>query len=780
MFSGNPVGTNLQTTPQTQFDFFRPNSPETSQMSLAVQLLDQHRKEQEAPIKQGLGDFAEGIGNLIDMPNKQAAYNKLTGQDGGDYDPNANPIETHSLLTRAKGLETADKLFSPLLTFAAARSNARATNALARSKYEQDLKQYQDSQTQKKAETAFIRDAVVRARPIIDQIRKDPLNAGEARVQLQNLVGDLFQSADPDNINLGSTAKALGDVFQSMGVAGVKIDAQGNAFLDYGASGTGIVGGSPTPQTGNAAAPNGKNGNGTKILLPPGMSMNKPSSTAATSSAPTNTPLPTGFVPKGADPKFAQVFNQALALEKTPPALIPLAWATAEQESSLGKDKSVWKANGSGAIGYMQVTPGAWRDFGGKDLTNINDPLQNTRAGLRELMAHYKRYKGDLKQVAAHYYGVGKAPDGDPSTSQYVAQVIGKMQKYQSQLGGATVPNGSNVAVPTQAQVGGQPPALAAYVDRAPQINVTHDTNQAKIQTALDGLDSNPRYQYAQKDKEAMRVQLEGQLRADEAVRNRELNANDNQIRADQKEKDRVKAAAKQQGIFKPLPQYAVTLKNTVSDLTSGLNNYFGDVSQINDWLENGPGIVNQAKRAGGNFLGSNGVNVGDDVGKYSQVANFLEQTAFKGIKVLQGSGVITDQDRAFLTPLTLNSQTSPQQFRYALLALAHSNAATAQRLYTDNANIGVSESIKKELKDEANKAASVFFKLNDLLKVNGKKIYKEDDIRGGKMSTSFNMPAGYAIKGGKIFLGGVDLGLPAPRNQATMDAIEKKVNGVK
>jgi hypothetical protein len=132
-------------------------------------------------------------------------------------------------------------------------------------------------------------------------------------------------------------------------------------------------------------------------------------------------------------------FEKALAdegLVGTP--LESLARSIYMQESSAGQNT---KTSNAGAVGGMQILPGTFKEVlpGG----NINDPYDNSRAGLRYIKQMYNQSGGDLNLTAAGYYGgpggMQKAKQGvavkdprnpnAPDTLQYAKQVMARTNK---------------------------------------------------------------------------------------------------------------------------------------------------------------------------------------------------------------------------------------------------------------------------------------------------------------------------------------------------------------
>lgn len=135
-------------------------------------------------------------------------------------------------------------------------------------------------------------------------------------------------------------------------------------------------------------------------------------------------------------------FEKALAdegLVGTP--LESLARSIYAQESSSGKNA---KTSNAGAVGGMQILPGTFQEVlpGG----DINDPYQNSVAGLRYIKKLSDMAGGDPSLVAAGYYGgpggMQKAKQGvavsdprnpnAPTTLEYAKQVTGRQGKSVS------------------------------------------------------------------------------------------------------------------------------------------------------------------------------------------------------------------------------------------------------------------------------------------------------------------------------------------------------------
>lgn len=127
----------------------------------------------------------------------------------------------------------------------------------------------------------------------------------------------------------------------------------------------------------------------------------------------------------------------ALQAEGVSGKLAELARSIYAQESSSGKNTATSNA---GARGGMQILPGTFREVAEKGW-NIDDPVDNARAGVRYLLKMAERAGGDPALAAAGYYGgpggMDKAKRGEavsdprnqaaPTTLEYAEQVVGRM-----------------------------------------------------------------------------------------------------------------------------------------------------------------------------------------------------------------------------------------------------------------------------------------------------------------------------------------------------------------
>ena len=145
----------------------------------------------------------------------------------------------------------------------------------------------------------------------------------------------------------------------------------------------------------------------------------------------------------------------ALQAEGVSGKLAELARSIYAQESSSGKNTATSNA---GARGGMQILPGTFREVAEKGW-NIDDPVDNARAGVRYLLKMAERAGGDPALAAAGYYGgpggMDKAKRGEavsdprnpkaPNTLEYAEQVVGRM------AGDTKAQPSPNLVMPTRA-----------------------------------------------------------------------------------------------------------------------------------------------------------------------------------------------------------------------------------------------------------------------------------------------------------------------------------------
>ena len=186
------------------------------------------------------------------------------------------------------------------------------------------------------------------------------------------------------------------------------------------------------------------------------------------------------------------MFEKALALEGVTGQLAEVAKSIYMQESGGGKNT---KTSNAGARGGMQIIPQTFKSVADKDW-DINDPVQNARAGIRYLKQLDKQSGGNPVLTAAGYYGgpggLEKARRGiavsdprnpnAPNTLQYGQQVaarLGNGKKTFTQLAQAAVPQS---APPV--------PVMAAMAEAMPQaIPTPQQVEQAQAYAYLSGLE---------------------------------------------------------------------------------------------------------------------------------------------------------------------------------------------------------------------------------------------------------------------------------------------------
>lgn len=132
-----------------------------------------------------------------------------------------------------------------------------------------------------------------------------------------------------------------------------------------------------------------------------------------------------------------RTFNEAVKAEGVTGDFERLARSIFQQESGGGKNT---KTSNAGAVGGMQIIPATFASVAEKGW-DINNPLDNARAGIRYLAQMHKASGGDPSLTAVGYYGgpgaITKAKRGiavsdprnpkAPNTFQYAQQVVGRM-----------------------------------------------------------------------------------------------------------------------------------------------------------------------------------------------------------------------------------------------------------------------------------------------------------------------------------------------------------------
>jgi hypothetical protein len=135
------------------------------------------------------------------------------------------------------------------------------------------------------------------------------------------------------------------------------------------------------------------------------------------------------------------LFEQALEAEGVTGPLADIARSIYKQESGSGTNT---RTSNAGAVGGMQILPGTFREVADRGW-NINDPLQNARAGIRYVRKMHTLAGGDPSLTAAGYYGgpggLEKARTGvpvsdprnpnAPTTLEYARQVTARLPGAQ-------------------------------------------------------------------------------------------------------------------------------------------------------------------------------------------------------------------------------------------------------------------------------------------------------------------------------------------------------------
>lgn len=168
-------------------------------------------------------------------------------------------------------------------------------------------------------------------------------------------------------------------------------------------------------------------------------------------------------------------FDQAIVLEGTKGQLLNLARSIYGQESNSGKNT---KTSNAGAVGGMQITPDAFNEVADKGW-DINNPLDNARAGIRYLAKMYKDGGNDARLAAIGYYGgpgaIAKAREGKsvsdprnpkaPNTFEYADSVLDRLKKFGGEIADAIIPpaQASEVYSPSMGAV--TPAGAVPYTD---------------------------------------------------------------------------------------------------------------------------------------------------------------------------------------------------------------------------------------------------------------------------------------------------------------------------
>lgn len=134
-------------------------------------------------------------------------------------------------------------------------------------------------------------------------------------------------------------------------------------------------------------------------------------------------------------------FDVALSAENVTGPLADLARSIYTQESSGGRNT---KTSNAGAVGGMQILPGTFKGVADSGW-DINDPIQNARAGIRYAKQMLEQAGGNVALAAAGYYGgpggLEKARKGiavsdprnpnAPNTLEYGQQVAARIPRKQ-------------------------------------------------------------------------------------------------------------------------------------------------------------------------------------------------------------------------------------------------------------------------------------------------------------------------------------------------------------
>lgn len=140
------------------------------------------------------------------------------------------------------------------------------------------------------------------------------------------------------------------------------------------------------------------------------------------------------------------LFEQALALEGVSPEVAKVARSIYQQESGSGSNT---KTSNAGAVGGMQIIGPTFKSVADKDW-DINDPLQNARAGIRYVAQGFAASGGNAALTGAYYYG---GPGG--------------MEKARK---GIAVSDPRNPKAPTTLEYGAQVAARAGMADEVPAV----------------------------------------------------------------------------------------------------------------------------------------------------------------------------------------------------------------------------------------------------------------------------------------------------------------------
>lgn len=138
---------------------------------------------------------------------------------------------------------------------------------------------------------------------------------------------------------------------------------------------------------------------------------------------------PLDFAPLDQTAKYDPVIRESCATYQIPPALVR---AIMNAESNFDPRAM----SNKGAIGLMQLMPTTGSQMA---VTNINEPAENIRGGVRYLRWLTNEFDGDMVKVVAAYNAgpnavkqAGGVPQ-IPETQDYVRKVIGLYFKYKGE-----------------------------------------------------------------------------------------------------------------------------------------------------------------------------------------------------------------------------------------------------------------------------------------------------------------------------------------------------------
>jgi hypothetical protein len=187
------------------------------------------------------------------------------------------------------------------------------------------------------------------------------------------------------------------------------------------------------------------------------------------------------------DPIVGTPLDAALAAEGASAPVAAVAKSIYQQESGSGKNTTTSNA---GAVGGMQVTPATFKQVADPGW-DINDPVDNARAGVRYVQQMSQKAGGDPALTAVGYYGgpgaIAKAQQGvavsdprnpnAPNTLQYGQQVAARIPQDQGnpwdndpivQAAPQSTPQAPAAAPQPQAQA--TPPAAPPQPAAAPPV----------------------------------------------------------------------------------------------------------------------------------------------------------------------------------------------------------------------------------------------------------------------------------------------------------------------